>query len=97
MADTEQPSASTPMMPTTDATFQANDAVYNPTTSTINETSKKNESKFKLPFKVKVPQITALQAPDRTQPPQAVLDPNIYSTKKNSNDYTMFDHHHNGQ
>jgi len=47
------------LVPTTDP-----EVVYCPTT-VVDET-KKNESKFKLPFKVKAPQIKALQAPDRT-------------------------------
>ena len=46
--------------PTTDA-----EVVYSATT-VVDET-KKNESKFKLPaFKVKAPQIKALQPPDRS-------------------------------
>lgn len=76
MADSEQPTSATPMLiPTTDP-----EVVYSPTV--IVDETKKNESKFKMPFKVKAPQIKALQPPDRTQPPSLVLDPNIYSTKK---------------
>ena len=47
------------LIPTTDP-----EVVYSPTV--IVDETKKNESKFKMPFKVKAPQIKALQPPDRT-------------------------------